>query len=278
MIRRTLHHRILALLIASIGLAVGGTLRATAESLVSKPLTVPSVARASLDLELAFTVPGRLVEILVDEGQAVERGAPLAKLDDRQTRARLALFEARAQSTARIDAAQAALDLAMSEERRVRTAFASNGVNAFEVERAEIETAQATHALALANEQREEARLEAALVRAQLEDLTLKSPDSGVIERVFARPGEVVDAREPVLRVVSTDPLISDVPVPIADASEIVPGDACVATAGETVLRGRVSYLAPIADSASATRRVRISLTNAEGLAGGTPVDVTITP
>lgn len=231
-----------------------------------------------MDLELAFTVPGRLVDVLVDEGHVVEPGTALARLDDRQTRARLALFQARAESTARVDAARAALDLAKSEERRVRAAFENAGVNAFEVERAEIETAQAQHALALAEEQRAEATLEAELVRTQLADLTLVFAGTGVVERVFARPGEVVDAREPVLRIVSTDPLVADVFVPIDDAAGIEPGDLCIARGGGETLRGSVAYLAPIADSASATRRVRVRIENSAAVAGGTPVQVTITP
>ncbi|MEM8835754.1 MAG: HlyD family efflux transporter periplasmic adaptor subunit [Planctomycetota bacterium] len=271
-------HRIFVIAAASIGTGVAAHAQRAVDPQTSRSVTISSVARASVDLELAFTVPGRLVDVLVDEGHVVEPGTALARLDDRQTRARLALFQARAESTARVDAARAALDLAKSEERRVRAAFENAGVNAFEVERAEIETAQAQHALALAEEQRAEATLEAELVRTQLADLTLVFAGTGVVERVFARPGEVVDAREPVLRIVSTDPLVADVFVPIDDAAGIEPGDLCIARGGGETLRGSVAYLAPIADSASATRRVRVRIENSAAVAGGTPVQVTITP
>jgi len=69
------------------------------------PLEFPAVVRARNSVELAFNVPGQVTELTAIEGEPVTEGSLLASLDNTEYRARL-------------DAAQAALELAETEFKR----------------------------------------------------------------------------------------------------------------------------------------------------------------
>jgi multidrug resistance efflux pump len=89
------------------------------------PATVEAVSER---IDLAFEQPGRVVEVLVEEGQKVKAGQVLMRLDDRLARARVARAEAALAS------AEARRDLAMRGARKEEILAA----------RAEAEAARAT--------------------------------------------------------------------------------------------------------------------------------------
>src|SRR5262249_46562371 len=71
-------------------------------------LVAPAIVEARGDrVALSFEQSGRITEILVDEGDRVKAGQPLARLDDRAARAQVAKAEAA------LDAAEARRDLAI---------------------------------------------------------------------------------------------------------------------------------------------------------------------
>ncbi|HUJ63602.1 MAG TPA: efflux RND transporter periplasmic adaptor subunit [Kofleriaceae bacterium] len=73
------------------------TPHASANTEVARPATLVAPGRvepARDPVQLSFEAPGRIVEIGVDEGDAVKAGQVLARLDDRLPRARLASAQA----------------------------------------------------------------------------------------------------------------------------------------------------------------------------------------
>ena len=124
------------------------------------PLAFDAVVRPSEDLELAFSISGRVMEALAEPGDFVQAGSPLLRLDDRDARIRLKLAEIRARSTAALDAAKATLELQRDELETIKRARADDGVNEREVARQQLEVERAEATLLIEQLKREEAELE----------------------------------------------------------------------------------------------------------------------
>ena len=130
---------------------------------------------------LSTDIPGRLVELNVEEGSRVDRGDVVARLDTRELEA----YRDRLQ--AEIRAAQAnekQTRLAMERQRKLSETE--------DVPTSALDSAEATHEGAIARVQSLQASLSEILVR--LDKSTVYAPFSGVIVQKNAEVGEVVVA------------------------------------------------------------------------------------
>lgn len=171
--------------------------------------------------DIGSSAMGRVVELPVSEGQQIEQGALLARIDPVQARSELDAAEAaiaalEAEATAanqQVDAAHAELDLAKARNReamqsydRISTLAERNLVSQSELDtaRAAAETATAQVAaaeasLARAAGSREAAQRRIAQSRAQaarardiLDKTSIVAPMSGTVTRLQVREGEMV--------------------------------------------------------------------------------------
>ncbi len=237
------------------------------------PLAFDAIVRPSEDLELAFSISGRVMESLAEAGDYVEAGAPLLRLDDRDARIRLKLAEIRARSTAALDAAKATLELQRDELETIKRARADDGVNEREVARQQLEVERAEATLLIEQLKREEAELEFEAAAVILEKYTLVAPVSGYVELVISKPGETVEALSPVLRLVSIDPLEIEAAIPASASMALRPGSTVwvsLQLPGQTDYReASVKSLSQVAEGGTSQRRVRISLPNPDGVPAG---------
>ncbi|MFI4853740.1 MAG: efflux RND transporter periplasmic adaptor subunit [Phycisphaerales bacterium JB065] len=244
----------------------------------SAPQRITAITKPSRDLELAFNISGRLMERLVEPGDYVEAGTPLLRLDDREAKLRMKLQELRANSTAAIDAANATHDLHVDELEILKEALADGGANQREVARQQLEVERAKATIYIEELKREEAQLEFEAAAVILEKYTLHAPVSGYIEIVLTEPGETVEALSPVLRLVSTNPLILDAAIPAADAMRLRPGSTVWISMDlpghEEYRPATVSSLSQVAVGATSQRLVRITLPNPDGLPAGISASV----
>jgi len=196
------------------------------------------------EVDLSFRVGGRLVERRVDEGQPVEAGAVVARLDPEPYRLALQRVRAEAQAAeARLAAlragtrvqelraaeaaqrsAQQRLAFARAEEARVADIAARNLASQQDLERARLERQVARAQLDEADERlallREGPRAEdiagaeaewrarvaaVELAAQQLDDANLVSPVGGVVSVRLAETGEMLQAGQPILRVAALD-------------------------------------------------------------------------
>lgn len=239
---------------------------------------VEAISEPSHDLELGFTVPGRVLEVLVRPGDRVKLGDALIRLDDREGAAQVRLFELRSESTLEADAAEAAWKLAVNEEGRVRDAHAKGGAAAFEVERAELESRRSFLAFELFKQRQQETAIQLQQARAQHDRFSLEAPLAGTVEEVLVEPGEMVEETRPVLRLVVIDPLRIDAPAPIGVAAGLaVGGPAWIRfkdAPDAPPLEGRIVNIAAVADPGSETRRVRVEAANPGAMPAGSHVEV----
>lgn len=146
------------------------------------------VVAARVQSDLGFRVPGKILERLVDTGQAVKRGQPLMRIDATDLKlATRAHEEAVAAATAR--ARQTAED-----EARYRDLVSAGAVSASAYDRIKAAADSARAELKAAQAQAEVARNETGYT-------TLLADVDGVVVETLAEPGQVVGAGQVVVRI-----------------------------------------------------------------------------
>ncbi|UCD51089.1 MAG: efflux RND transporter periplasmic adaptor subunit, partial [Phycisphaerales bacterium] len=115
--------------------------------------------------------------------------------------------------------------------------------------------------------------------RIRVDNMQLKSPIEGQIEKINVEVGESASALEEAVQVVQVDPLWIDVPVPAADAiglkRDALAKVAFPGASGSPVVDGKVIFVGAVIDAASATLRVRVEVPNSRKRPAGEHVLVT---
>lgn len=213
--------------------------------------------------ELAAGADGQVLDVLVREGDRVEAGDALLRIDAGLARASLTA----AQAAERRQAAERA------QAERDAQRFAAAGPNA--VSRSEIERA-ATTADSLAA-QREAARAEVARARESLDRHRVLAPFAGVIAARRVDPGDWVSSGTPVLELVADGETEVLVRVEPALLDDVAVGSEATLTRGGHSAPGRVVGVVPALDPVTRTAQLRIAPTAAAAfLLPGSTADVRI--
>lgn len=195
---------------------------------------------------------GRIAEMLVREGERVREGQPLARLDDREARARIAELEARAAY--------------WREEVRRAQALADKGIKSREAEqKAQSELGQVQAAISAARQRRA--------------DLLVTSPLDGEVLRRDFEVGEVVDVNDALFWVGAPRPLRVTADVDEEDIADIRPGQKVLIKADafpDRVLEGKVDRVTPKGDPINKTFRVRVALPDETPLLVGMTAEVNV--
>lgn len=253
---------VLILVSAAVGVMLLGGL---SPQQTKEPAPIECVTRPQLDAQLGFPITGRVDRILVKPGDAVIKGQELIAIEDAIPKAQFELLKLRSESTLEIDAAKADWELAKLQRELVSQSFERNAATALEVERLVLEAEKARLALELFKQRHEEAKRQMVEGRERLEQFMLRAPRDGVIDRLVAEPGEVVQEQRPVLRLVDVTTLRIDAAIPTSQALDLRPGQKVSVSYPETPnvrIEAAVKSLAAVADSASNTRLVRIEFLN----------------
>jgi HlyD family secretion protein len=190
---------------------------------------------------------GIVAELFVREGDQVEAGAPLFRLEpDRLT---LQAQSATAQQGALVQAVQAAQ--AQAELTRRNYARSAELFQRGFVPRAKLDTDRAARDAADAGVDRARRELNAAgaesgLAELRVDDLNGVAPAAGAIERIFHRPGEMVAAGAPIVALLTPQNMKVRFFAPEARLAQLAVGvqvavscDGCAEN-----LTGRVSFVA----------------------------------
>ncbi len=201
-------------------------------------------------VDLAFRIGGRMTERLVDVGDTVEAGQILARLDPTDEENALRAAEAS------LVAANGQLSEARINYDRQRQLYERQIAARAAFERAE-QVFTSTQAAADA------ATAQAAIARRRLEDTELRADAPGVITAIGAEPGEVVQPGRMIAQKSREDGLDAVFDV-AAGLLGTVPPDPEVTVALSLTpgvsAEGRVREVAPRADAATGTFRVRVGL------------------
>lgn len=223
-----------------------------------QPQTLPRVERRSAraepqrEVSLAFGVPGRVSQVLVDEGERVNKGALLATVDTRAL-------------AAQVTSARAALQQAEREATRAQGLRAKNAVSAQRVDQLD------------SGVQMARAQLDAA--EAQLDQAKIRAPFAADVVRRMAEPGAWANPGVPMLHLATLDPIRVVALVPDQVRPQLQPGAAAEVSARglATSRQGHVVQVSPVADARTGLFRVEIDVPNPDRrLAAGQPVEVAI--
>ena len=202
---------------------------------------VPGYVEPYKILTISAGEPGIITEMLVKEGDQVESGQVLARLD--------------------IAALKADLDIAHAEEKlqairtdRLAKLSLSNRSTEDELDKArtdlEIKQAQVRK------------------IEAMIESRTLRSPVSGVVTEIKRDISESVSAATPhVITVVQIDKLIVNLFLPPGRAKGLIVGAESELKLQEMPepVKARVDFVSPVTDPASGTVRVKFVIDNRDG-------------
>jgi len=241
------------------------------------PAGIEAITWPSEDVTLAFTMPGRVAEVLVKEHEAVTKGQLLIRLDDEAERVQLAQLRSQSEDTTRIRAAEAQLEQYKVTLRKIEDAFEKRAATEFERDKARLDVTIGELSLELAKFQHSQEALQYEEARIRVERMRLVSPIDGYVAKIQVKPGSSADAQEKILRVIKINPLRIEVPVPLGQARPIRPGDPArvkfSGTDAKTV-DTKVTSVAPLADPASDTLTVVVEVPNPTGRQAGEHVEV----
>ena len=215
-------------------------------------------------------VTGKVLRILIEEGQPVREGQILAHLDDTQPRAALAYAEAQLASARKA----AAEDQARLKQAELTLARRQQLLQEQVVGKAELDEAQSNvdslkARIAYTQLQVGVAESQVALQKTQLADMVVRAPFSGIVISKDAQPGEMISpvsagggfTRTGIGTIVDMSSLEIEVDVSETYINRVVPGmkvEAVLDAYKDWPIPAHVITTIPSADRAKATVRVRI--------------------
>jgi RND family efflux transporter MFP subunit len=225
------------------------------EAGAAETLEFPGTIAASQHADMAFEVAGKIIEFPVSEGQVVEKGTVLARLDPRD-------FESKR------DASRASLRTAKAEYERMKVLY-EKGVNS----KRDLEVAERNYELTVSRAKTSEKAVE---------DAVLRAPFSGVVAKKLVKDFRNVQAKEQVL-VLQDDAILEiDVDVPEQDLAGGRPGASVeevttrirprvsVTSIPDRIFPARLKEYATTADPVTRTFKATFAFDN--------PADIVIRP
>jgi RND family efflux transporter MFP subunit len=192
-------------------------------------------------VDVSFLVAGNIEHMYVREGQNVQKGQPLARLE------RSSLKNAH-------DLALASLKQAKDAHQRMSAMHQSNSLPEIQYIDSRTKLDQAIASEAIANK--------------NLQDGTLVSPFSGVVGTRYLEPGASVMPGTPVYNVMGLDNVLAVVPIPEGEIANIIVGDTCslkVSALGDETFFGKITEKGIAANPISHTYDVKVQVRNPHG-------------
>ncbi len=252
-----------------IGLAVlAAVLIVLALQSLQKPALPQGIASGNGRLEgtqvdITAKFPGRLAEVFVKEGDDVEAGQVLARMDMRELEAELHQAQAQVTQTQKQRIAAAAVltqrksEVALAEKNlaRSRELYENQNIPIEQLQRSEtaVQTARAVQSAAEAELALGDASIDAAQarvesVRTRIDDSTLKTPLAGRVLYRLAEPGEVLPSGGKVFTVLDLTDAFMTIFLPTQQAGRLSIGDEArivFDAIPEYVIPASVSFVSP---------------------------------
>ncbi len=243
-------------------------------------LFVGPVSAAELDclvkpemyVEVSSPVISVLEEVLVEAGDVVARGQPLAKLEASIERARVKMAKLQVKQVSDIENRKVQLQFKKLNHERMQQLREKNSVPQFEADKAKTEYVLAQLELAKAREVRIMARANLEMERSQLALRTIVSPIDGIVVDRYAMVGESVEGRS-IMKLAQVNPLKVELIAPteyfgLIRKSMVV--DIFPQQPADQVFKATVTIVDKLIDPASGSFTVRMTLPNPDDkLVGG---------
>jgi RND family efflux transporter MFP subunit len=253
-----------------------------------QPVNVENFTKPSANVLLSFVRSGNIAQVLVKEGDAVESGQVLARLDDEAERLQVEQLEADAENGTPVENAEVQLAQKEADLKKRQWALSHGASTVSEVEQARVEVQFHRLAVEVARFDQSQKRRQYEEAKVELDRMRIVSPTAGRVEEAAIEPGEAAEPLRPVLRIVRIDPLWVEASVPLEQAAAVRVGQAArvefpaahpaTPACASHADRGRIVWVAAVADAASRTLQVRVEVPNPAGRPAGERVRVVFLP
>jgi len=216
------------------------TLTLTPRRLVDK-INLPAQIDPYEELWVKAEVPGRVIEVLVKEGQMVKKGQILMKLDDRDYRTRLARIEAN-------------YKLAKLNHERTKTLVKKKIAATTKLDEIEAQLEDLTA-------QRNEATV-------ALSRTSITTPLSSFLNEISAKMGDYIGVGDPVAQILEIDTVKAIIGVPESDVAAIFDlneADIIIEALGKRRVKGNKIFLSRKPRTLSRLFDLELSVPNPDG-------------
>jgi RND family efflux transporter MFP subunit len=242
------------------------------EPVVNSILDASGYVTARRQATVSAKITGKVAEVLIEEGMRVKEGDVLARLDDTEAKAQLALAKAQL-TAARSQVAELRAQFVQAERDYVRQQGLADrqftSAQALEAARTQRDMLRAR--LASIEEQIRVAQESVGVAQVQLDNTVVRAPFSGVVVAKAAQPGEMISpisagggfTRTGIGTIVDMDSLEIQVDVNEAFINRVTPGqpvEAMLNAYPAWKIPGEVIAIIPTADRSKATVKVRIAI------------------
>lgn len=251
-----------ALLMITVSTSVLGA--PVGESVAEAVPELDCVIEPSDIVDLGSAVSGVVSAILVDRSDRVTQGTVVATLESSVEQAALALAAVRAELNSAIELRREGANFGYRTLKRNQNLLKKSVIAVQDIDQIKSEARIAQLQVEQEKENKRIAVLERHRAQAILDQRTLRSPVDGVVMDRFKSVGEFVED-EPLLRLAQLDPLNVEVVVPVEYLGRVEAGmqaDVTALVPGSEPLRATVRRVDVVADAASGTYGVRLTLPN----------------
>lgn len=221
--------------------AVNTVLLNLSPSTIRDRLNLPGEIEPWTRLELLAKISGEVIEVLVSEGDRVQEGEVLARIEEDDYRIAL-------------NSATAAFELARANLERVESLFAKGLIPA--AERDTVDTDMRTARAAM-----EEAAL-------NLSRCTVTAPMTGVIRRLDLKKGLLLSVADPMAEILEIDRVKAVIGIPESDVAavrKLNTVDFTVKALDGRKITGRRHFLSPAPETAARLYRLELAVDNTDG-------------
>jgi RND family efflux transporter MFP subunit len=212
-------------------------------------------------VEVAARTEGTVTMIAAQLGDRVERGAVLARIDDRNLRDQLAAARA-AMHALVADREKAESELEEARERRSRSERLSYVVSDEELARVRYEAKYAASRLQGTRARIDEQQTRVAILERSIDEAQVRAPFAGSVAARYVGLGATVSPGTHIVRLVSAGEVLVRFAIPEALGAPVHVGMSIAVDVDSAALSGTVDKLAPEVDAASrmivAEARVRV--------------------
>lgn len=215
-------------------------------------------------VDLSSRTDGIVESIEVERGGLVEEGQVMVQLESDVERAAVEYARAAADATSDLRAREVSMEFAQRRLGRVEDLYRDKAISFDEMDEMATEATLTRLQMDNAAERQRLAQLELRRAVEVLDQHTIRSPITGVVVQHFLSPGESV-WEKPIVRLAQIDPLRVEVLVPVAYFGAISEGQEAIVSPERPIddqYTAKVASVDRVADAASGTYRVRLSLPN----------------
>ncbi|MCA9682115.1 MAG: efflux RND transporter periplasmic adaptor subunit [Myxococcales bacterium] len=221
---------------------------------LERQVTATGLTAAWREANLRAEVGGRVLDLEVDNGDVVEAGAPLLRVD--ASRQQLAVSGA----SARVDALEQDVELARTDFERKQGLVAKGSLPAAQLD-------AASHNLERAEAALDAAKADLGSARRSSRDARISAPIAGIVARRMVDLGDTIVPGAPLLDLVDLSQMRVRVGLAggeIARLDREVEATVIIEDLGGEALRGRFAALAPSADPLTGLFEVEYHVDNPE--------------